>query len=78
MARTLHLTAPAARRIREEIVEARGNEVCFVARVGGAGEVFDPAVVARGHRSGVLAAAAEAVAGSLILHNHPSGDLDPS
>ncbi len=76
--RILRLDPAAAVRIRTEIARARGNEVCFLARVADDGDVIEPRVVARGHRRGVLAAVREGEAGMLAVHNHPSGDLDPS
>lgn len=78
MARTLYLTPQATEQIRGEIVRARGNEVCFLAYVGEDGDVYDPRPVARGHKTAVLAAVREAEAGMLVLHNHPSGTLEPS
>jgi ATP-dependent DNA helicase DinG len=74
----LHLTDSAAGAIRRAIEEARGNEVCFVADVTEDGAVKRPRVVARGHRSAVLAAVREAAWGTLVIHNHPSGSLEPS
>jgi len=78
MIRELRLAADAAATVRSEIDRANGNEVCFLARVGDDGDVTEPRVVARGHRSAVLAAAADAAAGMLLIHNHPSGELEPS
>ena len=78
MTADLHLEPRAAARIRAEIRRAGGNEVCFVAAVNDAGAVGSPRAVARGNRSAVVAAARDAEPGSLILHNHPSGDLSPS
>ncbi len=78
MSPVLHLTPLSAERIRAEVKRARGNEVCFLAYVGEEGDVYDPRPVARGHRTGVLAAVKEAEAGMLVIHNHPSGELDPS
>ncbi len=78
MTRLLHLTDSSAARIRTEIKRARGNEVCFLAYVGEDGDVYDPRPVARGHRTAVLAAAKEAEPGMLLIHNHPSGELEPS
>src|SRR5512147_1001965 len=75
---TLALSPLAAEQIRGEIRRARGNEVCFLALVGEDGEVYDPKPVARGHKTGVLAAVKEAAAGMLVIHNHPTGELDPS
>jgi len=74
----LRLTSEAARRIRSEIARARGREVAFLARVGASGEVLEPRAVARGNRDAVLAAARDAEEGGVMIHNHPSGLLDPS
>lgn len=78
MSRVLYLSPEAADVIRAEIRRARGNEVCFVARVDDTGAVLEPRVVARGNRRAVLAAARDAEPGSVVLHNHPSGALEPS
>ncbi|HUG41539.1 MAG TPA: helicase C-terminal domain-containing protein [Longimicrobiales bacterium] len=78
MPRVLHLTKAATGAIRQEIERAKGNEVCFVAEVTESGAVKKPRVVARGHRTAVLAAAREASYGSVVIHNHPSGELEPS
>jgi ATP-dependent DNA helicase DinG len=78
MPRILHLTKSAASAIRGEIERARGNEVCFVAEVTDAGAVSRPRAVARGNRTAVLAAVREAEWGMLVIHNHPSGALEPS
>ena len=73
----LQLAASAARYIREEVARARANEVCFVAAVE-AGTIDHPRTVARGHGRAVLAACRDAPPGSIVIHNHPSGDLTPS
>ncbi|MEJ2184768.1 MAG: helicase C-terminal domain-containing protein [Gemmatimonadota bacterium] len=78
MSRVLVFSPESAAAIREEVARARGNEVCFVARVDDVGTVEEPRAVARGHRSAVLAAARDAEPGSLVIHNHPSGALEPS
>jgi ATP-dependent DNA helicase DinG len=78
MTRLLWLTASAADTIREEIRRARGNEVCFVAAVGEDGAIATVQAVARGNDRAVLAALTHAPAGSIAIHNHPSGQLDPS
>ncbi|MDX1673456.1 MAG: helicase C-terminal domain-containing protein [Longimicrobiales bacterium] len=78
MARVVHLTKAAAGVIRHEVEKARGNEVCFLAEVAENGAVKGPRVVARGHRSAVLAAVRDADWGDLVIHNHPSGELEPS
>jgi ATP-dependent DNA helicase DinG len=41
-------------------------------------QLVNPRAVARGNRHAVLAAAADARAGEVLVHNHPSGRLEPS
>jgi ATP-dependent DNA helicase DinG len=74
----LHLAPAAAETLRREIARARGNEVCFVAKVGEHGEVHSPRVVARGNANAVLALVQPPEGGGLLIHNHPSGHLTPS
>jgi ATP-dependent DNA helicase DinG len=74
----LYLGDAAAELVRREIRRARGNEVCFLVSVGPAGELAEPRVVARGNAAAVLAAVRDVEPGGLLLHNHPSGSLDPS
>lgn len=71
--------APASRaRIRAEIDRAGGREVCFLASVDGERVVHDPRAVARGNFAAVLVAAKGAPQGGVMIHNHPSGGLEPS
>lgn len=72
------LSAAAAELIRREIARARGNEVCFIARVAEGAEVVEPRVLARGHASAVLALVKDPPQPGLLIHNHPSGLLEPS
>jgi ATP-dependent DNA helicase DinG len=74
----LHLTPAAAELLRREIRRARGNEVCFLAKVGEDGAVDEPRVVARGNLGAVLAMVRNPEPGGLLIHNHPSGVLEPS
>jgi ATP-dependent DNA helicase DinG len=74
----LYLGGHAADRIRREIERARGNEVSFMATVAEDGEIRDPKVVSRGNASAVLAAVRDPHAGGVLVHNHPSGVLEPS
>ncbi len=74
----LRLSPDAATLIRSEIDKAGGREVCFLAAVTEAGVVESPRAVARGNRAAVVAAARNADEGGLMIHNHPSGDLEPS
>ena len=74
----LQLHPEAALFIREEIARAGGREVCFLAEVEPDGTVTSPRAVARGNRAAVLAAARDAPEGGIMIHNHPSGLLEPS
>ncbi|MCH7562886.1 MAG: DEAD/DEAH box helicase family protein [Gemmatimonadetes bacterium] len=74
----LTLSPDAAALIRSEIEKAGGREVCFLAAVTEAGVVESPRAVARGNRAAVVAAARDAEEGGLMIHNHPSGELEPS
>ncbi|MGQ0539690.1 MAG: helicase C-terminal domain-containing protein, partial [Gemmatimonadaceae bacterium] len=68
----------AAAAVRAAIRLAGGREVCFVCRLNTDGVVQSARVVARGDIQSVLALPTFASRGELLLHNHPSGDLEPS
>ncbi len=61
-----------------EIAAAGGREVSFVARVDRDGVISAARVLARGTVDLVLACPGAALRGEMLLHNHPSGRLDPS
>ncbi|MEX2294774.1 MAG: DEAD/DEAH box helicase, partial [Gemmatimonadota bacterium] len=52
--------------------------MCFVARVTSQRTIVEPRAVARGNHQAVLAAARDTEPGEIVLHNHPSGVLEPS
>jgi len=68
----------AARAIRDAVVEASGNEVFFVGRPGAGHAVAEVQVVARGHERAVPAIVRDVRPGEVLIHNHPSGVLQPS
>ena len=72
------LAPSAAAGMRAAIRLAGGREVCFVATVDEEGVVRTAHVVARGDVASVLALPAVAERGEMLLHNHPSGQLEPS
>src|SRR5574339_310370 len=72
------LTSTAAAAVRAAIRLAGGREVCFTCTMDADGSVATARVVARGDAMSVLALPGFAKAGELLLHNHPSGGLDPS
>ncbi len=74
----LELDHAASERIRREIERAGGREVCFLALVGPDRVVREPRTVARGNHEAVVAAARDAPEGAVMIHNHPSGVLEPS
>ena len=72
------LTAAARTLLQEEIAAAHGREVSFVVRADANGTLADARVVARGTVDAVLALPGVAQRGEMLLHNHPSGFLEPS
>ena len=64
--------------IKAHIKEAGGNEVFFAGTVDDAGVVVSAAVLARGHKTAVPANHPRAKDASVLIHNHPSGVLEPS
>ncbi|MHB1071962.1 MAG: ATP-dependent DNA helicase [Gemmatimonadaceae bacterium] len=72
------LAPAAALAIRGAIRLAGGREVCFVGVVDDAGVVQSARVVARGDPVRVLALPGFAARGEMLIHNHPSGLLEPS
>ena len=74
----LTLSPESSERIRAEIARAGGREVCFLASVDPARTVEDPRAVSRGNFQAVLVAARGAPEGGVMIHNHPSGTLEPS
>ncbi|UCG86449.1 MAG: helicase [Gemmatimonadota bacterium] len=71
--------APAVRDlVASEIAATGGREVSFVADVDAAGTITYASAVARGTAAAVLALPGVAARGQMVLHNHPSGLLEPS
>ncbi|MEO8336516.1 MAG: helicase C-terminal domain-containing protein [bacterium] len=72
------LSRPAAAAMRAAIRMAGGNEVCFVCSLDEEGLVLTARTVARGNVESVLALPGFARRGEMLVHNHPSGVLEPS
>ncbi len=71
--------APAVQALlRAEIDAAQGREVSFVGRPDASGRIVQARVAARGTVDAVLALPGIAERGEMLLHNHPSGLLEPS
>ncbi len=72
------LSPAAIETLAHAIAEAGGREVSFVADVSAEGVVTAARPVARGTVDCVLALPGIAAKGQMLLHNHPSGTLEPS
>lgn len=72
------LAAPAAADLRAAIREAGGREVFCVANLGPGGVAHELTIAARGNRHAVPALAPYLDGADLLIHNHPSGELEPS
>src|SRR5262245_12481927 len=72
------LSSAAAAAVRAAIRLAGGREVCFTCTLDADGNITTARVVARGDAASVLALPGFAQAGEMLLHNHPSGGLEPS
>lgn len=72
------LTKAAAAAIRAAVRLAGGREVCFVCTVGEDDRIETTRVAARGDVRRVLALPGFAKRGEMLVHNHPSGLLEPS
>ena len=68
----------AAVAMRAAIRLAGGREVCFVCTLDDNGVVQTARVAARGDARSVLALPGFAAKGEMLVHNHPSGHLEPS
>jgi ATP-dependent DNA helicase DinG len=75
---TNRIGARAAKAIRAAISLAGGREVCFVCALDDDGLIETARVVSRGDASSVLALPGFAQRGEMLVHNHPSGVLEPS
>lgn len=73
------LILPAAReQIRREVSELGGDEIFFIARLDTDLMVEEVEAYAFGNRHAVPAIMQYARPGDVVIHNHPSGRLDPS
>ena len=64
--------------IQSAIEEASGNEVFFVGSFSESLVIEEVSVVARGNDYSVPAVIESASPGDVVIHNHPSGNLQPS
>ncbi len=73
-----YFTSEAVEFIRKTVTEANGNEVFCAGKINENSLVCDVRVFARGNRQSVPAILDAAKTGDVVVHNHPSGNLEPS
>ena len=73
-----YFTAEAVRLARYFISQNDGNEIVMVGRVNADGLVCDLRRAAMGDSGSVPAVIATAAPGEILIHNHPSGNVNPS
>ena len=78
MIMTNHFTDDARLLMRHEIAQAKGNEVFFIGHCNVDGAVYEVEAIARGSKVAVPAIISRAGCGDMVIHNHPSGNLEPS
>ena len=71
-------SANAIQQLRSAINEANGNEVFFLGRTDESRIVVEVEPLARGNRDAVAAIMIACSFGDVVIHNHPSGNLQPS
>ena len=74
----LYFTAAAIRLARYFISQNDGNEIVMVGKVDSDGKVCDLRRAAMGDAGSVPAVIATAAPGEILIHNHPSGNVNPS
>ncbi|MDH4007669.1 MAG: DEAD/DEAH box helicase family protein [Desulfuromonadales bacterium] len=72
------LSQPVQEQLRQEIQDADGNEVFCIGHTDDDQVVIDLEVLARGNRDAVPAILQSCRPGDVVIHNHPSGHLEPS
>jgi ATP-dependent DNA helicase DinG len=73
-----YFTEDAQLLMRHEISQAKGNEVFFIGHCNVDGIVCEAEAIARGSKVAVPAIISRAGCGDIVIHNHPSGGLEPS
>ena len=68
----------AAEAVRAAVSEAGGREVLVIGRLDAQGRVGEVEVAARGNAQAVPALEPHLARGDVVVHNHPSGLLEPS
>ncbi len=72
------LSKPVQEQLRQEIRESGGNEIFCIGHTDAGQVVIDLEILARGNREAVPAILQSCRPGDVVIHNHPSGHLEPS
>ena len=72
------ITRDVSKYMADEIEDAGGNEVFFTGTLNGEGLLAEVTVASRGHESAVPVIQSAVENAEVLIHNHPSGNLQPS
>jgi len=75
---TKYITPDAVEEIKNAIFEANGNEVFLVGKLNSDNIVEEIMLLARGNEFAVPLVQRNLEFGDVVIHNHPSGNLNPS
>ena len=78
MAASAEMLLEVGNQIEKEIKAASGNEIFIRAQLNNKNIIEEIEVLARGNSYSAPAVINNIMAGEMIIHNHPSGDLTPS
>ncbi len=73
-----YILVQAAGAIRDAIAETGGNEVFFVGNFDSTQKIAEVETICRGGRTAVPVIMESAAKADAVIHNHPSGELQPS
>ncbi|MFW5885414.1 MAG: helicase C-terminal domain-containing protein [Halanaerobium sp.] len=78
MSASAEMLLEVGKKIKKEIDAASGNEIFIRAQLNNKDIIQEIEVLARGNSYSAPAVINNLMAGEMIIHNHPSGDLTPS
>ncbi|MFW6230097.1 MAG: JAB domain-containing protein, partial [Halanaerobium sp.] len=78
MSASAEMLLEVGKKIKKEIDAASGNEIFIRAQLNNKDIIKEIEVLARGNSYSAPAVINNLMAGEMIIHNHPSGDLTPS
>jgi ATP-dependent DNA helicase DinG len=65
-------------KIRNDIIKAEGQEIYLAGKVNESSNIFNYKIIDNGNKSSASSIINNLNAGDVLIHNHPSGDLNPS